>query len=742
MLATGSTQHADLPRSLAAMSLPLRVRRALENQLQTAVADLNRQLQIVLNEAGGELGRQAERVQDHNVRALLHANARKLQGAETAVAAAFARELEAGLVSLGMPRATFSNEASHSQPSEMALVEDIELDEGVILGGIAARSASRNSLALQLMGYRYGVLAASPALDAEQLPLGPLALCQALRTICDTLALASDARLVVYRQFDKIALAHYPALLETLNTRLAEDGILPHLSFIPVRARPPSEPTALPPPAQRGAREPPVTLPQLHSAATAPERAPRPREDEPFSRLQALLAQRRMLLAKLRKPGGGATRPLEALTRDEVLGTLRRLRAQGSKDRSITELRQTLFAQARQIHGHGVTFAEEENDGAELLGLFFGQLQRELRPGSLGEELVGRLRLPLLQLALRDHRFFTDARHPARMILDAVSLAGARWLADTDLDSQWMGLLQRAVATIEEDSDAAFDTFTAANHALQGGLQAIARRYEMAERRQVEAARGRERLSLARRVASDTVARIVAGRALPRFHAILLEQAWVDVLSLSLLRSDQDSNDWKELENATVTIVEAGTSPGHTPNPAFLARLQDALGQVGYHAEDAAGIARQLANGRVDEDLASRTELIVQLKSRARLGEGNTPAVPDASVHLTDQERVTRDGFAALTEGTWIDLHDPAEGLTVRRRLAWVSARSGQALLLDRRGVRVDDPGLDALARKLTSGQAQMVETDIHPAEAAWLTTRLNLERIAGDVDPGESANG
>lgn len=740
MVATGFTQHAAPPKTLAATSLPRRVRRALENQLQTAVADLNRKLQIVLNESWVELGRQAERAQDHNMRAVLYESTRKLQGAETDVATGFAREIETGLVSLGMPRPTLGTEASQADATELSLVEDVDLDEGTILGSIAVRSASRNSLALQLMGYRYGVLAASPACDAEHLPLGPHALCQALRTVCDSLALAPEARLVVYRQFDKIALAHYPALLETLNTRLAEDGILPHLSFIPVRARPPSRSATPPPPPERNAPKPPISPTRLDSAATGTERAPFPGDNEPFSKLQKLLARRRMLLAKLRKPGIAA-RSLEALTRDEVLGALRRLRAHGGRDRSIPELKQTLFAQARQFHGHGVTFAEEDNDGAELLGLFLAQLQRELRPDSPGEALVARLRLPLLQLALRDHRFFTDARHPARMLLDAVSLAGARWLADDDLDSQWMGLLQRAVATIEEDTDAGYDTFVAANHALQGGLQAIARRNEMAERRQVEAARGRERLGLARRVASDTIARIVAGRALPRFHAILLEQAWVDVLSLALLRSDQDSRDWKELEDATVTIVEAGTSPGITPDPAFQVRLRDALGQVGYHADDAAGIARQLANGRLDEDLASRTELIVQLKSRARLGEGNTPTVPDAMLPLKHQERVARDALAALTEGTWIDLLDPAEGLTVRRRLAWISARSGQALLLDRRGTRVEDPGLDVLARKLTSGHAQLVETDLHPAEAAWLTTRVNLERIAGDADPGASAN-
>ena len=82
MAATGYTPHTATPMTLAAMTLPRRVRRALENQLQTAVADLNRQLQVVLQETGLELGKQAERSHDHHVQSALYESIRKLRDAE------------------------------------------------------------------------------------------------------------------------------------------------------------------------------------------------------------------------------------------------------------------------------------------------------------------------------------------------------------------------------------------------------------------------------------------------------------------------------------------------------------------------------------------------------------------------------------------------------------------------------------------------------------------------------------
>ena len=237
MVANGSTQLSATPKTLAAMTLPRRVRRALENQLQTANADLNRQLQVVLQETGLELGRQAEHASDHNVQASLFESIRKLRGAEAGFSDQFARSLEATLAALRAPRVSRRLEELALPAQGLSLVEDVEMDEGAVLGSIAARGDSRNSLALQLMGYRFGVLAGGPAFDAEHLPLGPHALCHALRSACDWLMLSMDARLLLYRQFEKVAMAHYPALLETLNARLVGDGILPHLSFVPVRMR-------------------------------------------------------------------------------------------------------------------------------------------------------------------------------------------------------------------------------------------------------------------------------------------------------------------------------------------------------------------------------------------------------------------------------------------------------------------------------------------------------------------------
>ncbi|MFN7136224.1 MAG: DUF1631 family protein, partial [Thermomonas sp.] len=449
-----------------------------------------------------------------------------------------------------------------------------------------------------------------------------------------------------------------------------------------------------------------------------------------------LLHRRRLLLAKLR-PGGVDERVRETLRADEVLGALQRMRSTATKAESLADYRQILLAQARQLHGHGVALSDIDNDSFDLLALYLTQLQRELRRHSPGETLVERLRLPLAQLALRDQRFFTDLAHPARQLLNAVSLAGARWLAEDDLDSQWLGLLQRAVAAVQQDSEGALDTFIEANRTLQSGLQAQARKAEMTERRQVEAARGREKLALARQRANEEVQRLLHGRSLPRFQAILIEQAWIDVLALTHLRSGEASEAWRDVLATSARIIDLATGEtAATGDDALAVQIRGALEQVGYHAEDATTIAHQLGHGGAQEgDLASRTELLVQLRARARLGEGNDVAL-EPPAPLAPAELAARDRLRTLQTPAWVELLD-ASDFPLRRRLAWASTQTSQALLVNRRGQRASGEDLDVLARMLAAGNLRLLDGDPSPAETAWNATLASLQRIGqGDSDP------
>src|SRR5690606_22679958 len=119
----------------------------------------------------------------------------------------------------------------------LSLVEDEVMDEGAVLREVATRQESRAALPLHLLGQRFGVLAGSPAFDAERIPLGPRALCRAMRDASQTLQVPYEARLLLYRIFDRQVMAGYARVLEMLDEAMDAAGVLPGLTFVPVRAR-------------------------------------------------------------------------------------------------------------------------------------------------------------------------------------------------------------------------------------------------------------------------------------------------------------------------------------------------------------------------------------------------------------------------------------------------------------------------------------------------------------------------
>src|SRR3546814_5669951 len=98
----------------------------------------------------------------------------------------------------------------------LSLVEDEVMDEGAVLRGVAIRQESRAALPLHLLGQRFGVLAGSPAFDAERIPLGPRALCRAMRDARQTLQVPYEARLLLYRIFDRQRSEEHTSELQSL----------------------------------------------------------------------------------------------------------------------------------------------------------------------------------------------------------------------------------------------------------------------------------------------------------------------------------------------------------------------------------------------------------------------------------------------------------------------------------------------------------------------------------------------
>jgi len=233
----------------------------------------------------------------------------------------------------------------------------------------------------------------------------------------------------------------------------------------------------------------------------------------------------------------------------------------------------------------------------------------------------------------------------------------------------------------------------------------------------------------------------VLDKKLPKFLRTLLSQAWADVLTLTLLRHGEDSEEWAQQRAATTQIVAANGDG--LPAPEGLDQLiESALAQVGYHVDEAAVITRRLTAGvaEVEDDAASRTELAMKLKARARLGE-ETVAKAAPLAPRSPAEEACYGQLRTLPFGTWFEFVSNQQGDVVRRRLAWFSPVTNNALFVNQRGHRIGEHSLDALARMMANEQARIVTADKgRMVDRAWQATLNALRHFSGRGNPASQS--
>lgn len=738
--------------TLAAATMPRRVRKVLE-QLYALITDETAPLlERMLAEFEHLLFRQADQARNPGLQSGYLETLRLVRLKRVDLIPRYLVGLETALTCLHEPVRTPSAVVTGA-PSfrELRLVEDTEIDETTALRAIASKHESRSSLPLLLLGQRFGVLAAAPAFDIERLPVGPRRLCGIFAEACQVLQIGLDSRLELYRIYDQQVMASYAHLLESMNALLEREHVLPGLTFVPLRPRPE---TKAAPPSQAASSDSEAPAPP--SPATIVDDGHQPHTAWPglsngvhngnshatFIMLQQLLGIRREIVEKLRSDPDPKDRP--TLSTAEVAATLDSVPpappSRGAHPaRSIADLRRRLLQQANELRGEATALNAEDNDAFELLDLFYGEIERDLRADPSIQSLLDRLQVPLLQIVLRERDVLVHRQHPALQLLGNVAEAGARWQTKDELDPALNEKLRIAVDQAIEQYRQDPGVFERANLRLSDHQREMARKAEVAERRHVEAARGKEKLELAKQQANGAIDELLREQKLPRFAQTLLTQAWADALTVTLLRHGEASPQWQQQLDITHRIIAAAT--GERDNAAFEgldADIEHALSLVGYHDDDAAAISRQLTQG-VDvsgADPASRTELAMKVRARGRFGEDSGPVRTERPARSA-QEQACWERVRSLPFGTWFEFTE-ASGDITRRRLSWFSLVTDNALFVNQRGQRVGEQSLDSLARMMALGQARLITADHgRLIDRAWNST-LGLLRGFGSGTPSQ----
>jgi hypothetical protein len=615
---------------------------------------------------------------------------------------------------------------------DLSLVDLKEFDETMALEDLSTRTELHAGNAIFELCHRYAVLIAASPLDSELLPSGPRALASVLGEASAGIGLQREHRLLFYRLCDRRLFAAAESFYTRLNDHLKNSGILPDLrSYLPKRA--PSEP---PPPAQdettpaAGGTQAPIA-PAINFTAPA---------TPPMGELHAMLDARRRALNPDAVAAAAQSAQFASMPElQEALAALQAMPSHKAAPKPGGNLAGELMAELRRgSQGHDVQLQPEHRDALDLVGLLYDQLINETRSEGVAQQLLANLQVPLLRIALADSNFFTVRNHPARRLLNLVLETANLWLdrSDDKFDASLNQRLQRSVKRVVDEYKGDMRVIEKEADDLDNHLKLLTRRAEIAERRQVEAAQGRDRLHEARAAAAKAIeTRLAKHKTTPLVRA-LLENAWTDALTLTLLRDGENSEAYRR---RLASVDQLLGSPVERDDTRLASELNHGLTQVGLQAAEADQITRyaldkpQQAAAATSTPPPSQTELLIRLKSRHKTSEDEASPTPSGprKLPLTPSEKRALDALTRLPFGSWLEFTVNQQGQKVARKLAWYAPSSGRCLLVNARGTAAPERTLDQIARQMARGQVRpLPRQDGGMIDRAWNALMAGLRKF------------
>ena len=651
-------------------------------------------------------------------------------------------------------------EGSGHQGGDLSLVEDTELEESLAMASMVAKAENRLARSLFAVNQRLSVIRGGAKVEDSTNPIAPAPLCHAFRQSMRELELNLETRLIVYKLFDRYVMAGLDALYDEVNAQLVQAGVLPQVRHTMGQTgrmpRPMPAPGQLMPPQNADGVLPPDAAGGYAGYAQGYDPAAAQLQAEIYNTVRSLLASRRAQL-----PGGDGTvgdyMPgigVPAIAPTDLLSALTLLQNQAmmaqtsastaaDAAQAVQQIKQELLDQAGKLHGEEkahVSGADE--DTIDLVGMLFEFILQDRNLPAQMQALLGRLQIPFLKVAILDKHLFAQKTHPARQLLDTMAQACMGWSEESDKDHRLYEKVKQTIEALLKEFDDDLDIFERARVDFETFLDANKKRAELAEQRAAEATRGREKLHEARRISAREILKRVEGKQLPDIVHNVLTRPWANYLVLTLLRQGEDSNEWRQalrFADEFAWSAEAKNSDAERTRlkgilPALEKNLRHGLATVAYHENDVKQLMFEL-NAFYRQALAGETPVASAVATHAAQ-DGSVPPLEIVSkaaataaavespveeiVMSGETEEAPEGNYDADDEclkqakemkvGTWVEFTEPNTGGKERAKLSWISPISSKYLFVNRKGLKVSDKTVFALAAEIRRGHAVVLE--------------------------------
>ncbi|MHA7879328.1 MAG: DUF1631 family protein [Saccharospirillum sp.] len=632
--------------------------------------------------------------------------------------------------------------AQAEEETELALMGDETLERSLAIDSFSNRVIEQAADDWLAFRERVGVLVGKKELRDETTPFNARALGTVVFDALNTIECPLKTVLMLFRLFDKQAGPKLVQYYQASNRWLVEEGILPNLKLIHGRG---DATTAQPHSLEQ--------LSQMLAQRQAQPSGAGPNTGGHYG------GQGGAVSGPSAGPGGygsggsfGAGGPgiqLDASTLEMLLGSLSQFQSQAAPaTRDVAELKRWTHAQASAITSQASGF--EDAGTISLVAMLFEYILDDEKLSAHMKQLMARMQIPIIKVALLDKHFFTDTHHSARLLLNRMARAASGWEPEAEIENDTLlegmeGIVARLNQEFETDLalfDEALVEFNALYERYQGERDAQLEALRAEEDSLYEAHQRQDRA----RLFMDT---LLADETPPMVVRTLLEKHWYRVMK-AIFRQQGEGRSWKNsarIARELLWSVQPNVQVTQADRfrkvvPAMLSGLRDGLKAIGVTEADRASWVdaitdlHQIERQPLSEDVWDAQAKLDAFEEKSEKADaivsGPLPLPVDEPVvqHKPADLTYYMDRVEELQEGAWFEI-EVKEGRLERGCLSHVVGARSKFVFTNYKG--------DRIAERSAIGLAMALRNDsIRPLDDAPLFDRV-IDNIVQDIQPQAS---
>ena len=639
--------------------------------------------------------------------------------------------------------------SSNGATEGLSLVQHDEIEQKVAINGMISKARASNQEALYQLNMRLDHISTANRITQNNNPLDPQYICHGFADACELLDINIKAKIILYKQFDRLVISKLANVYATANDLLVNAGIIPTVTHS-INKQKDGKVTTRNNDQQQQTTPAETTLDQAHFD---------------FKELSALLTNLRIIgIERIPNYQVYSTNPGPLMSNQALLTTLSLLQLQQlqAPDPAINlrELITSILADATPEKPKAVQQSDE--DIINLVAMFFDFILDDKNLPLAFQAVISRLQIPILKVALKDEKFFSNNDHPARKLINSLASASIGWddTEDREKDKTYKaitGIVQAIMENNAEDNSIYIEK-------LQE-IQEITKRNEhrstLIEKRTSQAAQGEAKTKKAKYTTQQLLFKQLEHAQLPKvIHSFLVDQ-WQLLLIIIHLKHGEESPQWIDASQLVGDLIWA-CRPHHDEKsklrlnkikPGLIKQIQQGLAKAAITEEESTSITRYIQNTieslqirtKNSDKVAEQVELYTLTAEQAKvLGHtpgGGSKSWKDMTALERQQARYKKLTYEfikkaeSLPLNTWLSYEDNKQGKVLRCKLAAMIEASDSYIFVNKFGFKILEKSRKEFAYDMQQNRAKPLQSGLL-FDRAMSAITTNLRELATPPTP------